>query len=601
MKVFALFLALGLGLCGARDTHAFKLPIPQISYGHYQGQLTPHHGKFQIRANLDLFAGQFLDQAARTSAILKLTLGHPDEGEFVSYFYSSVGFSFDDSVFTFTQEGNSTAEKSSPLRMVLKASKNKLEGAFELLSDGTKGEVVFALVAPFPQSLENHGPQANTAQMQKSAPTSSNLKGLELLVQAMGKSRTTPSAISRSALPSLSGVYDGFCGKSRAQLFLQNFGRFGEKANRAEDPLTNYDLIAAIGFQNCPEGSVEENGADKPFCVTANFTSGHFSIGSGELRLKGAQGSFRCDYESKGWQCECQANGCKKEKCHFQSKAQFTAPQREPVYDSWIQRHQWHMEKLEEPDSLPWEDDVEPQDLQGDYLGYLYLQQRERLQIVKLSLLAAKATPNAHNPERLFLIPSLTLYLGAPQKREQLIYGFEKRPFLLTTPQLVFSGENDALLQVNSWTQGILEGLYFSKSHGLIGPVVLMKGRMPMPSVKLETLPEISGNYENKDWNFQLNIGSQQATGLIPQWLVEGVMESTKGIVASPIIESGSYDASTGYLSLNVEDPDPKRVRRKISGHFNADNSLSLWIPHRITVGMPMPKVERLHFKRGAP
>ncbi len=147
-----------------------------------------------------------------------------------------------------------------------------------------------------------------------------------------------------------------------------------------------------------------------------------------------------------------------------------------------------------------------------------------------------------------------TLYFGEGDSSEFIAYRFDTAR---QTPgqTLVLDGAGEAFLVVDSWSSDRITAVWYGKTFGRLGTVVLQRDLVPDLRSR-SRIDAIGGLYQTDQWDFELSAAasvSEERTDFYPLhlygWAKEKIAHARRRV-----IEDGVYDYRTGALVLRLDD-----------------------------------------------
>jgi len=220
----------------------------------------------------------------------------------------------------------------------------------------------------------------------------------------------------------------------------------------------------------------------------------------------------------------------------------------------------------------------------GEYYGFLHHETTNTYQLVALDLnptanLHAAATQAVSGGQKMSAVG--TLYFGEGDSNEFISYHFKPSTWESRAP-LILDSNGEALVIIDSWTDGILSGYWYAKSFGRVGSIELQIGTVPSLPRGSHLMNRVSGRYKDKDSEFEVmttaNI-SEDPNDFYPLKVTGWARDPDEKSRRRNIVD-GSFDFYTGSFALRLDDG------RTIIGR-SADATSIHW-PPRNRYGVPM-------------
>lgn len=360
-------------------------------------------------------------------------------------------------------------------------------------------------------------------------------------------------------LPALSGDWYGSCGAERGRLHVQT-----GKANGF-----NFTIGASLALESAT-CSVD----GKPtWCWHAGFGRGQwkpFQATGANLRFTGPRQTLSCRADGREISCTLLGRGDGRT-CRFQ------LPNSTPSEVSFSRR-QNHAELT--PAMREALSDVPlPTQVAGKFWGLLHHEALDRYQWVEMSVESFYDSDNPHRGyEVLKVAADATVYFGAKPGGDRAVARFDARPFQNTFPDFALSGGGDTLLRIIDWRRGYLRGVWYSKAHGRVGTLELVRAEKPYAVSGVKFVPALSGKYHGGHWSLDLQTLPELGGRLDIEGSTVSVAEAG---ISGPAIVRGHYDWFTGGLVVETD-------TYPITGRVD-DEGLHLDWPVNPAAGGPLP------------
>lgn len=334
------------------------------------------------------------------------------------------------------------------------------------------------------------------------------------------------------------GEYRGFCHGANQRLQIQT-SRSSRILVGAGDPFAAYTLTAQLAV----------DGADVCIgtgssCVSYTYNSGTYDFHKGELALFGRADQLSCRATATGLSC---TNGCDFKR----SSNEAATGTRHSVART---RAFWPKapEPARDEPAAP-----APATIQGEYRGYVHHELLGKYQAASLNIVSFQ-DPQGGGGNQLRLSAVGTLFFGPHGSPESLPYRFVEKSFGLTTPQVVFENAAagiDAVIQVTSFADGEIKGIWYSQIYGRVGEFSMQKDGLPSLPANAQVFETIRGYYESPEWTLTLQAARTGEVGTFDPFCpldFKGYMQMPM-ITANIEIAGGSYDFYTGKMTLLLE------------------------------------------------
>ncbi len=335
-------------------------------------------------------------------------------------------------------------------------------------------------------------------------------------------------------LKELSGIYKSKTGT----LQLQAYRSPQEKADGGASPFGENEIRAHLGRVNENLGGL---------IVDSIFNEASYDFFKGTLSLFGNLDPLDCTVDIEGIVCDGET--FKREKTDDGERI--------------LQKPAFWDQELDTPGNPA----VAPASLSGQYWGYIHLELRNQYQITGLNIVAVPG-----EGEGGFQISAVaSVHFGDNKSPEAIPFKYEPRNFPLFSNQFVLKrDENDAIIQINSWKDGVLKGQWYSRCFGRVGTFELKKDMLRALPQEARLLPSLGGIRNSDFWQIRLNVAARpivihSANPFSPLSFGGYFWDSQRVVIPKSYIRGGSYDYYTGRLFLPV---------------FIAGEELYLWGQH---------------------
>jgi hypothetical protein len=277
---------------------------------------------------------------------------------------------------------------------------------------------------------------------------------------------------------------------------------------------------------------------EKPLsCSQQVIRGGSYDPFSGQVTLNGVNRNFNCQLNADDLTCDA---------CRLGRVPVASDPGESR--DSFMNLYERAPETLFQVGS---EVDLvaSPAALESGYYGYLHHESTGLYQPVSLNLSFDAGTGR--------YLPVSAVYFGSVDRNEFIAYRFEPVSIPVLRRGILLDGGGEALFFITNLGDRGINGIWFSKTHGRIGTISLVRGKMPplMADEKL-LMPSLSGHYAGENWRFDLSVASnvsEDAREFYPLRMFGAARE-----VADPtkrrLIQDGSFDFYTGQLAFRLDD-----------------------------------------------
>jgi len=363
-------------------------------------------------------------------------------------------------------------------------------------------------------------------------------------------------------IDALWGEYDGICEGKREKLQLYTY-RSVQETTKMGHPFSDYEIVGELGVED--RSQCTETG----YCIRNVYFSGSYNFYTQNLDLFGRYANTRCVITENGIKC----GSCDYKKVSSEDGSAHAVPAgAHSQFPTGIQGSQ-----------------IDPQKLQGAYLGYVYHELLNEYQAADLDFFAV---PPKNEGGPIGLSSLFRIYFGDFNSQEALTYrydpvflGPQTNRFVLAKPTLTEINEMDAVLEITSADENTIQGVWYSLLFGRIGTFYLQKTKPPELSSEKVKMGALTGEYTFD--NFLLNVGitaekipSNLENPFSPLNFV-GRMFHTEALWPAKDFRGGSYDFYTGRIALFLDQKDRYLIgnRESASAFELRVNTLSLLSP----------------------
>ena len=185
----------------------------------------------------------------------------------------------------------------------------------------------------------------------------------------------------------------------------------------------------------------------------------------------------------------------------------------------------------------------------GTYYGVLHHEQLDAFQYLRLAFVEDRemGTTTAVS----------TLFFAEPQSKEFTVYRHHAGREVMhgVTPLLLGNeGESEAFLLLNRWDKRGIGGVWYSKAHGRIGKIFLMRESFPRLDTSATLVPSLQGHRQGTRFGFELQVhnGVAQQTDKVFPAQISGTLSDALQEKKYQIT-GGSYDFYRGIVELTYE------------------------------------------------
>lgn len=537
--------------------------------GRYLGFALMEGGRVKIPSTLDLFVIQ--DETGEypsDRAILKLELGGFGSREYITQYYPSVSYSWDNNEIKLAGNNQKeiqdiTISEGKVVEVSSGSGKDKkkiltISGKFRT----AKGEMVGEIELVW-QNPESFSPQF-----------------IDMLYPDI------------PITPTLTGEYVGQCRINGAnvervlQIEATKLNGIDEEGD--PNPFLGYEIKGRIA-------ALDKTSKPNPLLIVSElFPSGAYNFYRGEVRL------FPNPMKPGGKVTACQVgnNGLTCGDCLYMKKTflKDNAVDRQASYQLFPRLYH-----LSIPDDEPLSDYPSGKDVKGKYWGYLHHEQSDRYQLLQIDAADITNTAHTHNLEEIYVSLTAQLYFGDKEDGEYLTYNFHQRDFPSMIP-FSFAGNSDVLLTVTSWQKKTIKGTWFSRNFGKVGTFELAKDIIPPIDSSALKVEKLSGSYldQSSYWELDLNVTNKESpenVNLFPKAIIGNIQGNNlltliNGSVINisrPIsFENVSYDFYANFLSMTLHgEINGKEQEWSILGEVDG-KQLKLFGPAAYSFGVKM-------------
>ena len=331
------------------------------------------------------------------------------------------------------------------------------------------------------------------------------------------------------AIGPLSGEYTAFCDGHQSVLQLE----FSRWHRPSPDTKTGFlpgavltGRLGVVARDNCPD--------DSSRCVQKIFRAGTFDPFTGQLALRSSTGETMCHVSGGAVNCDsCSYSrvrpllGKDSDRPATYARADVT------VFDTGsgvdLER--------------------QPATMSGSFYGYLHHESTNTYQAASLNLTfeAATATYSA----------VAALYFGPASGNEFVAYRLDPVPARLLAGPVLLDGPGETFLILTSMGEKGLAGIWYSKTHGHIGTVSMVKDSIPplMADEKL-LMPRLGGGYSGEQWQLDIKVASnvsERDEDFYPLRMFGDARERAE-VKKRRLIQDGTFDFYTGVVALRLDD-----------------------------------------------
>lgn len=191
----------------------------------------------------------------------------------------------------------------------------------------------------------------------------------------------------------------------------------------------------------------------------------------------------------------------------------------------------------------------------GQYWGYVHNEERNQYHVAGLNLVALPPT----GTEGFEISALASLHFGDREGIEAIAYKYEPKSYPLLTKQFLLKEKSsEAIIQVTSWEEGVLRGVWYSRCYGRVGTFELQREKLRALPANARTLQPLRGTRKSNLWQVQLRVAPRpvaihSANPFSPLGFGGILYDLPRVVIPKSRISGGSYDFYTGRLFLPVE------------------------------------------------
>lgn len=340
----------------------------------------------------------------------------------------------------------------------------------------------------------------------------------------------------RPLVQPLWGEYRGICEGVGQRLQIQSLLSRPGTTSRT-DPFAPYEIVAQLG-DNGGSGCDSSAGT----CISAIYQDADYDFFKGHVDFHGRQGPLTCDVDATGLTC----GSCRYERTSNDFVAlggEQILPQSQP---------QWQL-----PENFG-ETSATVDSLQGQYSGFLHLEQRNLYQPMSVAVTTYRA-PGTEGDSALIVSLSSTLQFGGHTATDQAITTkFDPKPWSILRGLPVFDRVDhgtDTILKMTKFGPQGIEGEWFSRRYGRVGTFVLTKtSKITLLQPQL-LAPAVNGVFDGDFSKLMLQIAlsdsSMTSEDPFSPLTLHG-WYSFNALGNRIQVTDGGYDPFTGKFSLGL-------------------------------------------------
>ncbi len=545
----------------------------ELKQGRYIGSITlePTKDKIAVVSDFFLESPEDLKLFPALRASFKMTFGGYNTHEYVTEYFDSVRYDFDNGVLTLDDPKND---------IVFTAEVHQVSGNPQIIGD------VFirssALFGKLTLSYETDEPGGD------------------------GDGRGRENA-DKTFIPLLDGQYEGTCAGERAVLQLQTIRglkaptQSGQSENGESSLSRYYGISARVGLQN---SIMCGNLPPKLWCALFSYGGGSYNAYQGKLTLKGPYANDECTVDKDGIKCKIRRTSWNKD-CEFKKT---TASIKEAKFYSRSFNLNPTADQLKAlPAAEPPKNAALSSAVRGAFVGYVHNETNDTYQYLQLSVMPFSFTDNPHNPNQMMISSTASFYLGRDFKGPYITQRFEPRSFYIRPGFTLTGPYTDSFINISEWKTGFIRGVLYSHAFGRVGTVQLVKGTVPPPPANIEMVRNFSGEFggpldskgvsANMRW-FRFLFPSQP--GDLTDNLIHfsGSYNPVVGLTAVRNIEQATFDPFTGVLGWVMEQGGAATFS---TGYIDKSDNVRMYWPSAPDIyGVHMTDYEPETFKRKA-
>lgn len=512
----------------------------KISEGQYFGyaHFNSRNEKLALQADIFQVAPHSFTEFPSLQMLLKINLGEYNSPEYTVYQFKDLRYNFDDGSLFLDEEDQD---------LILEAKVHTLRGLTHLegriFSRSSNKEGRFELLLKSDEPMDDNDLSIN-------------------------------SILDANQSTTLEGEYHGTCDSQVAMMQIQTAkGLYSEEAFSAK-PIFDYGITARIGFK-----TTEKEPSQRPWTVYSSFAGGIFDPISGNLVFLGpSTTSIKCSKDNSKLQCRFRIQ-TGQVNCNFNRTQEQNQNQKTYSRTFRLNPTQSQLTPVPQPNSAS---DYEIANiLSGKFQGFLHHENSDRYQAVVLNVGTRISSENPHNPNKIFISPTLTLLQDDSQSLAS--YRLESSPFYITPGFSLNSETSDLFITINTWTKEYIFGVIFSKSYGRLGTVELMKDSAIKLPVTFKNFGTLTGEFlsnlplpdQMRRW-FQLLTPihpANRSSGLIT--IVGSYQHLEKQTKIEPIVR-GAFDPYSQKLGWRFEHDGGEAF---VTGYLSNHGQLFLYWP----------------------
>ncbi len=331
------------------------------------------------------------------------------------------------------------------------------------------------------------------------------------------------------AIGPLSGEYTALCDGHQSVLQLE----FSRWHRPSPDAMSGFlpgavltGRLGVVAQDNCKDDSTR--------CVQKIFRAGTFDPFTSQLALRSSTGETICHVSGGSVNCDSCSYSRVRPLLGAVADRPVTFPRADvTVFDS----------------GADVDFELQPAMVSGSYYGYLHHEGTNAYQAASLNL-TFEAGAAAYSAVS-------ALYFGPSSGNEFVAYRFDAVPARLMRGPVIFDGPGEAFLIVTSVGEKGVAGLWYSKTHGRIGTVSLVKDSMP-PLMADENLlmTRLGGAYSGDRWHLDIKVASnvsEHIQDFYPLRMFGDARERAE-VKKRRLIQDGSFDFYTGVVAFRLDD-----------------------------------------------
>lgn len=328
----------------------------------------------------------------------------------------------------------------------------------------------------------------------------------------------------------LSGQYDAVCDGHQSSLQIE-YSRWNRMPSEPQGGFFPGGMLTGrLGVS-----ALDSCKGDSLNCVQRIFRSGTFDPFTGQLAMHSLQGKTEC--RVSGFSVNCEA-------CNF-SRTSSGSGSNISLNNQSFQRAEETVYDAGAPVDLA----SHPGAMAGGFYGYLHHEATNAYQPLSMSFNwdSASSTYSAVS----------ALYFGAATSNEFVAYRFDPVPSRALEGRLTLDGPGEAFVIVTATGSKGLWGIWYSKTHGRIGTVSLVRNSMPPLMVDESLLiSSIGGVYSGEQWQLDIKVAanvSENHHEFYPLRMFGEAREKGESRKRR-LIQDGTFDFYTGVVALRLDD-----------------------------------------------